>query len=43
MAFLPIGFAEVAGKTVHGEDAGVERIWQQRGSVHSTGIDGARS
>lgn len=39
--FLSIGFAEVAEKAVHEEDAGVERIWQQSGSVHSTGIGGA--
>lgn len=39
--FLSIWFAEVAEKAFHEEDAGVEKIWQQSGSVHSTGIGGA--
>lgn len=38
---LSIGFAEVAEKAVHEEDAEVEGIWQQSGSVHSTGIGSA--
>lgn len=41
VAFLSIGFAEVAEKAVHEEDAEVEGIWQQSGSVHSTGIGSA--